>query len=174
MVPGTRLLFREIPGDSPTHNEDEDSNMRHTADHQPETGHVVRRRRRNTGRTGRDGGQAGRLGILFTKKGFRVDRTGAEPEEAYEAKLKKKMLEDPYGALYALGFEERGGTGKEAAPLAFLRRVAEEFVRTLTDIPELEIAREDVEIIPSEDTIEGLLLAVPFGIGTEYIDSKWI
>ena len=110
--------------------------MRHTADHQPEAGHVVRRRRRSTARTGRDGAQNGRLGILFTKSGFRVDRTGAEPEDAYEANLKKRMLEDPYGTLYAIGFEERGSARREAAPLAYLRRVAEEFIRTLTDIPE--------------------------------------
>ena len=148
--------------------------MRHTADHQPEAGHVVRRRRRSTARTGRDGAQNGRLGILFTKTGFRVDRTGAEPEDAYEANLKKRMLEDPYGTLYAIGFEERGSARREAAPLAYLRRVAEEFIRTLTDIPELEIVREDVEVSPSEAAIEDLLLAVPFGIGTEYIDPQWI
>ena len=163
-----------VPGISPTDNTDEGYDMRHTADHQPEAGHVVRRRRRSTARTSRDGAQNGRLGILFTKSGFRVDRTGAEPEDAYEANLKKRMLEDPYGTLYAIGFEERGSARREAAPLAYLRRVAEEFIRTLTDIPELEIAREDVEVSPSEAAIEDLLLAVPFGIGTEYIDPQWI
>ena len=149
---------------------------RAAADPRPEAGQVVRRRRRSTGRTERtgNGGQPGRLGILFTKTGFRVDRTGGEPEDPYEAKLKKRMLEDPYGAVYALGFEERDAARKEAAPLSFLRKAVEEFVQTLTDIPELEIAREEVRVVPSEETIEDLLLAVPFGIGTEYIDSKWI
>ena len=74
-----------VPGISPTDNTDEGYDMRHTADHQPEAGHVVRRRRRSTARTGRDGAQNGRLGILFTKSGFRVDRTGAEPEDETDA-----------------------------------------------------------------------------------------
>lgn len=113
-----------------------------------------------------------RLNILFTKKGFTVDRTGAEPQDAYEAKLKKRLAEEPYVALFAMGFE--GRRAKDSATLAFLRRVSEEFLRTLTDLPELEIAREEVKVLPSEETIEALLLAVPFGIGTEYIDGAWI
>lgn len=116
----------------------------------------------------------GRLTILFTKSGFKVDRTMGEPEDPYEAKLKKRFLEDPYGALYGIGFEEKGSSQKDTASLGFLRRVAEEFVRTLTDIPELEIAREEVEVRPSEETVESLLLAVPFGIGTEHITPSWI
>ena len=55
-----------------------------------------------------------------------------------------------------------------------MRQAAEEFVRTLTDIPELEIAREEVKVLPSEETEETLLAAVPFGIGTEHITPAWI
>ena len=118
--------------------------------------------------------QPGRLTILFTKTGFRVDRTGADPQDQYEAALKKRFLEDPYGTLYAVGFEEKKSGGKETASVAFLRQAAEEFVRTLTDIPELEIAREEVRVLPSEETEEALLAAVPFGIGTEHITPAWI
>lgn len=130
-------------------------------------------------RTGKGQDVPGRLTVLFTKSGFKVDRTGAEPADPYEAKLKKRMLEDPYGALYSMGFEEKGGVrkrsaGTESASLGFLRRVSEEFVRALTDIPGLEIAREEVEVEPSGEAIEGLLLAVPFGIGTEHITPAWI
>ena len=115
----------------------------------------------------------GKLSVLFTGTGFRVDKTGPDPEDAYEAKLKERMLEDPWAALYGMGFEERGPR-KEAASLAFLRRLSEEFVRTLTDLPELEIAREEVEVLPPEETVEDLLRAVPFAIGTEHITGAWI
>lgn len=118
--------------------------------------------------------QPGRLTILFTKTGFCVDRTGADPQDPYEAALKKRFLEDPYGTLYVIGFEEKKSGGKETASVAFLRQVAEEFVRTLTDIPELEIAREEVEVLPSDEKTEALLAAVPFGIGTEHITPAWI
>ena len=118
--------------------------------------------------------QPGRLSVLFTRSGFKVDRTGGEPRDPYEAGLKRRLLEDPWAGLYAMGFEEKKSAGKDTASVAYLRRVSEEFVRTLTDIPELEILREEVRPEPSEETLEELLLAVPFGIGTEYITPAWI
>ena len=118
--------------------------------------------------------QPGRLIVLFTKSGFKVDRTGGEPQDPYEAGLKRRFLEDPWSALYAMGFEEKRSAGRDTASIAYLRRVSEEFVRTLTDIPELEILREEVRPEPSEETLEELFLAVPFGIGTEYITPAWI
>jgi hypothetical protein len=66
-----------------------------------------------------------------------------------------------------MGFAQK--RAQDTASVAFLRQVAGAFVKALTDIPELEIAREEVEVRPSEEVCEELLLSVPFGIGTEYI-----
>jgi hypothetical protein len=71
----------------------------------------------------KEGGQPGRLTVLFTKSGFKVDRTGGEPLDPYEAGLKRRLLEDPWGTLYAMGFEEKKAAGKETASAAYLRRV---------------------------------------------------
>ena len=47
-------------------------------------------------------------------------------------------------------------------------------MRALTDLPELEIARENAEVPLSDEISERLLNSVPFGIGTEYITQAYL
>lgn len=79
---------------------------------------------------------------------------------------------DKYHALYQMGFEEK--REHLTATEGFLRLLSDTFLKRLTSLPELELAREKVELkVPAED-VETLLKAVPFAIGAEYINAKWI
>ena len=111
------------------------------------------------------------LQFVFTEESFLVDRPGMEVPEA-EKELKKRFLEDRYGTLFRIGFEDaRKG---EHASLVFLRRLSGYFLDAVTSLPELELVREKAEILLSDDAAEQLLRDVPFGIGTENISRSWL
>lgn len=41
-------------------------------------------------------------------------------------------------------------------------------------MPELELTREATHVAPDEEHLEHLLSSVPYAIGAEYIDRKWV
>ncbi|MEG1494420.1 MAG: DEAD/DEAH box helicase [Gordonibacter sp.] len=113
----------------------------------------------------------GKLGVLFTSDGFRLDVVEGELcEEA--AAAQSAFEQDRYRALYYLGFAP-------AAPwfypsLHFLHAVCEAFFRELTSMPELELARDDVEVVLEPDVANRLLGQRPFGLGSEHVDVSWL
>ena len=115
---------------------------------------------------------SGRLQVIFKKSGFAVDRAAGKPKDPYEKSLQERLCKEPFKTVFDMGFEPK--RAQDTASVAFLRQVAGAFVKALTNIPELEIAREEVEVRPSEEVCEELLLSVPFGIGTEYITAAWV
>ena len=112
-----------------------------------------------------------RLQFIFTKTSFRIDHPEWNLNEA-EEKLKQQFRENRSRALFSLGFSDSAKA--ESASLAFLRLVSTEFMRALTDLPELEIARENAKVPLSDEISERLLNSVPFGIGTEYITQAYL
>ena len=112
-----------------------------------------------------------RLQFIFTKTSFRIDHPEWNLNEA-EEKLKQQFRENRSRALFSLGFSDSAKA--ESASHAFLRLVSTEFMRALTDLPELEIARENAEVPLSDEISERLLNSVPFGIGTEYITQAYL
>ena len=96
--------------------------------------------------------QAEEIEILFTADDFHVS----------SGKWKKL---DKYQALYDFGFDDNA---KPSTPkLKFLHFIAEKFVEC---IPSLD--RGDKKI--PDEVIRGVLNAVPFTSGTEFINAKWI
>ena len=112
-----------------------------------------------------------RLQFIFTKTSFRVDHPEWVLDDS-EERLKKQFQENRARALFSLGFSD--SVKKESTSLAFLRQVSTEFMRALTDMPELEIARENMEVTLSEEITQKLLDSVPFGLGTEYITEAYL
>lgn len=108
------------------------------------------------------------INFIFTKDGFIAEIK--DPVKAGEAGI--LFEKDRYKALYRMGFEDK--TAHTNPSEEFLHRVAEAFFEELTDIPELELAREKVKVKPSDDIIEKLLGMVPFALGSEFIDRQWI
>lgn len=117
------------------------------------------------------GRQAQGLQFIFTEKDFYLDVQMTD-EPADQGEWRRRFEQDRYHALYQMGFEEKAAdltvTGN------FLYLVSNSFLKQLTDIPELEIARESIEMSPSDEVVGELLKAVPFAIGTEYVTAEWV
>lgn len=115
--------------------------------------------------------QGAQLSFLFTPEGFLVDPSVQNLKPRHQA-LKERFEKDKYGALYQAGLEEKPEDLSASAFFLFL--AADTFFRVLTSLPELEVAREEVKIEPSEEICRQLLDAVPFVIGSEHLTKKWI
>lgn len=114
---------------------------------------------------------AGGLQFIFTEKDFYPDIQAAECSEGNQIWL-ENFEQDRYGALYQMGFGEREKDLTSTGGYLYL--LSSTYLKMLTSLPELEIAREQAEPQPTEDQIDDLLHAVPFSIGAEYITEKWI
>lgn len=110
------------------------------------------------------------LRFIFTENGFYPDSVTSEIPEI--EKWKKRFEADHYQALYQMGFLEKA---TDATPSgAFLRMLSDTFFQILTDMPELELARENIEPVLSKEETDKLQAAVPFVIGAEYITEQWL
>lgn len=98
---------------------------------------------------------------IFTKDGFYPEYTDQEMNE-----------KEPLELLYDMGLVEN--PTKLTISGYFLYLIAEAFFKELTALPELELARQRVKVHPSEETVENLLEATPYAIGTEFVDAEWI
>lgn len=98
---------------------------------------------------------------IFTKNGF-------YPEDSTQQENEKEPLE----LLYDMCRVEN--PTKLTISGYFLYLIAEAFFKELTVLPELELARQNVSVQPTEETIESLLEATPYAIGTEFVDAEWI
>lgn len=113
--------------------------------------------------------QKPQLNFIFTAAGFCPDLT---QDSVVKTEMERWREDDGYPALYQLGLD---GITEDSSPSeGFLYQVADTFFHALTDLPELEIARENAEVLLSEEAAEKLLQAVPFVIGSEYISKDWI
>ena len=111
------------------------------------------------------------LNFIFTRYSF-VPDMNTEALTQKDEKLRESFISDRFAALFNIGFDAAGES--ESMSLVFLRAVSERFLRSLTAMPELELVRENANVALSEEACDELLEAVPFGIGTEYIDRDWL
>lgn len=112
-----------------------------------------------------------KLSFLYTPDGFRPDISS---EVAIQGKdeIKKWTGALAYHSLYQLGIS--GKAEDLSASAGFLYQVAAKFFTQLTDLPELELARENAKVSLSDEVSEELLSAVPFVIGAEHVTKGWI
>lgn len=101
------------------------------------------------------------------KQAFIFTRDGFYPDYADE-----QATQDPMELLYHISLTE------DPAQLTvsgyFLYLVSKAFFRELTELPELEMARDEVEVKLSEDRMTELLAATPYAIGTEHVNKSWL
>lgn len=98
----------------------------------------------------------------FTREGFLIDQTDKT----------KHSDNERYQILYQMGLTE---TDNEVdSTERYLRLISTTFFQQLMDMPELEIARENIQITVSDENELTLLQAVPFAIGSQYIDKAWL
>ena len=115
--------------------------------------------------------QTAEISIIFTPKGFYADGNVELMSEA-DCERYKCYEQDAFRTLYFLGLRETPESIGQTE--RFLYLVASAFFRKLTDIPELEIARERVNVAPNAEDCEKLLQSLPYSIGTEYVDETWM
>lgn len=111
------------------------------------------------------------LSFVFTEDSFRLDH----PEERYtqrESEYKEAFAKDRYQALFRLGFDAADKT--EGPTFGFLHALSGRFLKSLTALPDLEVAREQITVELQEEDYEALICMVPFGIGVEYINRAWL
>lgn len=123
-------------------------------------------------------GTAANLNFIFTPDSFSPDIPAQAAAGQEDGKKREKTLAAEWSArggipsLYRLGLQ---GEQEDLTPSgAFLYQVSKAFFRKLTDLPELELAREKAEVTLDQQTAEELLRAVPFVIGSEYVTVKWL
>lgn len=111
------------------------------------------------------------LSFLLTEKGFLIEeQDGGYTEEIRS--WKTRFEKDKWEALYALGFEKRPKWLDAAG--CFLYQVADGFQKLLTHQPDLEVAREQVQLVPDEEWVKQLLESVPFTPGAEHVTAGWL
>ena len=99
------------------------------------------------------------MNYIFTRDGFYPEYTGQQMDE-----------KEPLELLYDMGRVEH--PAKLSVSGYFLYQIAEAFFKELTALPELELARQKIKVRPTEETVESLLEATPYAIGTEFVDSE--
>lgn len=110
------------------------------------------------------------LQFIFTPTGIMPDTLSAAAsgsDRQWQAHFEKNC----YEAMYQYGM-----TDVEADTISalFVKRLVKVFLEKLTSLPELEMVREHAVVELSEDDIAGLLLAVPFAVGSESVTSQWL
>ena len=108
--------------------------------------------------------------FIITEKSFYMEDGGVLSEELQV--WRKEFKRDKEYAWYLLGL--KGCPPDADISMRFLSRVAESYFRCLTSLPALELSRENTEFYGDADTVSKLEAAVPFMIGAEYLDGKWI
>lgn len=111
------------------------------------------------------------LQFAFTEDGF-VPYGDAELLSVDDRELLSRFELDSFSALYCLGLQGRPeGVG---ASVAFLALLGDMFFKRLTDLPDLELLRENARVVLTEEDVEALLRAVPFALGAEHVTEKWL
>lgn len=117
------------------------------------------------------------LKIYFKPGTFHVEeplRETFDDEESFQEVLAwyQRFTENPYHALYQLGFLAKRPWFSKA--LAYLHRISDDFLMTLTHEMGLEFLREEVKLSLTEDKVTALLKEVPFVLGMEYVDDAFL
>ncbi|MBQ9306652.1 MAG: DEAD/DEAH box helicase [Clostridia bacterium] len=113
--------------------------------------------------------------VLFTQDGYLLDFPADAPSEQAASSLdtwQREYTQDRESFLFHLGFSS---VPSESSPaFQYLAHVASRFVSELSRQSALEITREQTEVPLSEEAAQSLLDAVPFALGSEYIDEDWL
>ena len=108
--------------------------------------------------------------VVFTEKGYAFDTPGALSKEA--GAWLKAFGEDRNKALYDLGLSALPSGGDPA--FRYLRLVSSSFFRLLMRQSDIEVARERVTLSQADEEAQALTQSVPFVIGSEWVNAKWV
>ena len=110
------------------------------------------------------------LHFFFSETGILCEISDARASEN-DILWKKRFDTDMFAAIYAYGLDSTPDT---SAVGTYIRKLTETFLKKLTDLPELETARDKVKVVLTDADTERLLQAVPFALGAEVVTKKWL
>ena len=111
------------------------------------------------------------LSFRFTEDGFFPDVRWEQVSPA-DRKVLAEFEADRFLALYHLGLRERQKDFDASAQFLYL--LSDAFFKRLTDLPDLELTRQNAAPELGQEELERLTRAVPYAIGAEYITEDWI
>lgn len=109
--------------------------------------------------------------IIFTMSGFYADGDVAGMSETDRLRY-ENYEKSTIRTLYSLGIAQMPEHMGQAENFLYL--LSTTFFQKLTGLPELEIAREQAEVVLEADDCEQLLQALPFSPGAENVDLNWL
>ena len=111
------------------------------------------------------------LNAYFLPEGFVIDEIYDLSADVLKT-WKTAFDNDRYAALFHLGFLNKE---KWFAPsIEYLHNIAEILIKKLSQLPEIELIRDMVEVELTEDELYQLKEEMPFVIGMEYVDNDWL
>ena len=110
------------------------------------------------------------LSFFFSESGIECEISDLIATET-DTLWKERFDTDMYSAIYAYGLDD---IPDHSSVGTYIRKLTETFLRKLTDLPELEMAREKAKVVLSDEDTERLLQGVPFAIGAEYVNKAWL
>lgn len=86
--------------------------------------------------------------------------------------LEETFESDKHRALFYLGFSEKE---KWFSPVfEYLHSISEMLIHNISRQPDIEFMRENIKVDISEEELINLKDNVPFAVGMEYVDEKWV
>lgn len=114
--------------------------------------------------------QKNTLQFIFTPSGVMAEcheRQATESDRFWTECFENNM----YTSMYQYGLD---AVEAESISALFVKKFAKTFFKKLTQLPELEILRENSIVRFTREDKEQLLEAVPFALGTEHVTEKWL
>ena len=106
------------------------------------------------------------INFLFTENGVAIDYCSNNNEAALD------FYKDKIKFIYELAFQK---IDYELTPsAAFLLKISKSFIKELLNTPGLELIRDNIELIVTEECIKELVDNKPYCIGSEYINEQWL
>ncbi len=109
--------------------------------------------------------------IIINEKSFVLDHS-KRPEQEEALAWLQEAASDKYRAIYKLGFKKREPW--YSVSLNFLHDLTSEFINKLTRQPDLEILREHIELVLTDEECASYIDRMPFMTGMEFITPVWI
>ncbi|MFL0195734.1 DEAD/DEAH box helicase [Clostridium sp. WILCCON 0269] len=116
--------------------------------------------------------------VIFTQTGFTVDyeitskKILSKENQNNQEVWYTKFLEDKYKTLLELGFSNQDDWMSQS--ISFLYFVANKLIMKLSRQSDIEFTREAAELSLDYEELDEIKNRVPFAIGIEFINDKWI
>ena len=112
-----------------------------------------------------------KLDAYFTIDSFHIEGKSSKLNEQ-ALKWADDFRQDKVRTLFHFGFSQREAWFSPA--LVYVHRISMFVIKRITQETELESVREQLQLHLSETEIQSLMETVPFVLGMEYIDKRWI